>query len=451
MPGVGEPVNFTWNVRTAFIGRILVIRSGGGTVHSVHDQTYPALPTSASGTFFDNPGAGTWLYILIYTASLDPDVAEEFYEVVDSVTVVWPTEDTTDGSWSFLRQRNPPASEDGDWSQIEPSPVPPTIDSNWSSLRSTVPTAAPTIDGGWSLIRSVAADGSTTDSPWTLLHRIGPTNSPPEWDLPSAINVVINDTIIINLLDYCSDPDGDSLTFAATENSSFFSINLSGSMLTINGGTNDRRPAGIISLTASDGQASVPASVPVNVLDFSINAAPIIITPIAPSSPVIIDGRGTGGGRVFATNQYTATDSDGDTIPTWDADPPGGWRVENDDSLSTSTIPNAHQVGFVQLSAIQDYFHRSTIYSNSVVPASAIWSVRYRVRCRDNRRAWSNYEDSEISVLQPVHGSNEDVDSFEERPDRRQPNIWAFKKGATTSISLGGVSYQYTTPDAARA
>ena len=353
MPSVGEPVNFTWNVRTAFIGRILVTRSGGGTVHSVHDQTYPALPTSISGAFFDNPGAGTWLYILIYTASLDPDVGVEFYEVVDSVTVVWPTEDTTDGSWSFLRQRNPPASEDGDWSQIEPSPVPPTIDSNWSSLRSISPASEPSTDGEWSLIRSVAADGSTTDSPWTLLHVILPP--------------------------------------------------------------------------------------------FDAENRPPIVHPQQPEqiSRVIIDGggRNTGGGAA-----YSGEDPDpGDTIVRWEATMSyPGWRVE---ALGGGGFNN-----FATFDIYQDYFGRFSEYEGRQgTPANMLRSREFRVRCRDNHQAWSEYETMLINVVQPVHGDNLQVDGFTERPDRRQPNIWAFRHGSTRNASVGGVHYQYLTPADARA
>ena len=347
----------------------------------------------------------------------------------------------------------PVVTTDSNWSSLLSIPGERSTDSDWSSLLQMTAFDEPATDSDWSSLQRMGAFAeASTDSDWSSFIRLASEpNRPPVWNLPSAFNVTIDNSITLDLLNYCSDPDGDSLSFTASESSSFFSISLSDNILTISGGPDDRRPAGNISLVASDGQATTPASVPVNVLDTSQNAAPVIIPPVPSSSPVIIDGRGTGGGRVFATNQYTATDSDGDTIPTWDADPPNSWRVESEGALSVSTVPNAHQTGFVQLSAIQDYFNRFTIFSSSLTPESAIRGVQFQIRCRDSRRAWSNYVDDEVSLLQPVHGSTHSVDSFTQRPDRRQPNIWAFRKESTAGTNAGGTNYQYATPDEARA
>ena len=81
--------------------RVLVVRTGDGTAHSIIDELHPTLPTTVEGAFSDNPGVGSWLYTLSYTASLDPDVPEEFFEVVDSVTVTWPTDDTSGQQLGF--------------------------------------------------------------------------------------------------------------------------------------------------------------------------------------------------------------------------------------------------------------------------------------------------------------------------------------------------------------
>ena len=329
------------------------MRSGDGTSHTIHDEAYLALPTTVSGTFTENPGAGSWLYILIYTASLDPDVAVEFYEVVDSVTVVWPTANTTDGDWAFLRQGNPPATEDGDWSQLRQSPVPRTVDGDWSGLRSTTPAAAPSTDSEWSPIQSAAVSGSTTDSPWTLLHVIlppfDPTNRPPV--------------------------------------------------------VHPQQPAQI--------------------------------------SQVVIDG---GGRNAGAGATYSGEDPDpGDTIVQWQATiSQSGWRVE---ALRGGGFNSG-----ATFDINQDYFVRGSEYAGTLFsPQYMLRSREFRVRCRDNHQAWSEYETMLINVVQPVHGSNLRVDSFTERPDRRQPNIWAFRHGSTRNASVGGVHYQYLTPAEARA
>ena len=443
---VESRIDSSWSVRVS-AGPSSVTANVGAAV------SYDAANEIITLTYANVPGR----YLAILTGQL--------VGVVDLFRLTWdPRQLRPSAGGSYVAMASPETYFDtriycdpptnSPWGNLAELPrhIEASTNSSWGALVEFSQQEEETTNSLWGALAEFPRRGDeTTNSEWGTLaefSRQGQINNPPEWNLPAAINVGINDDAIINLLDYCFDPDGDSLTFTANENSANFSINLSGSMLTINGGPNDRRPAGIISLTASDGQATIPDSVPVNVLDLSRNAAPMIIAPAAPFPSVIIDG---GSGRLIVGDQFTATDSDGDTIPTWDADPPNLWRVESQGPLSVSTTPDAHQTGFVQLSAIEDYFNRSTIYSNSLVPEGAIWSVRYRVRCRDNRRAWSNYEDSEISALQPVHGSNENVDSFEERPDRRQPNIWAFKKGATTAASLGGISYQYTTPDAARA
>ena len=273
-------------------------------------------------------------------------------------------------------------------------------------------------------------------------------NRPPVWDLPAAFNVRISRSITFDLLDYSSDPDNDALSFTASESSAFFSISRSGSQLTVTGGSSDRRPAGNISLTVNDGTVTVTDSVPVNILDLSQNTPPIVLPPV-PTAPVVLDGAGRN--RVLAGAQFVATDSDGDRVRAWDVSPPNGWREDSAGSLSSSTVPNAHQTGFVQISAEEDYFGRFTIYQRSNEPSAMTWRARGRVRCRDVRQAWSNYEDYYVDVIQAVHGDNLLIDTFQEEPDRRQPNIWAFKKEATSSFRAGGVHYQYATPEEAKA
>ena len=415
-----EIITLTYsNVPRRFLQLIRAIRNPSSNLFQLQWSSRPSRPTSGGA----------------YETMPTPD-SVGFDRDIDCPD----TDPTTDSNWSFL-------------DRMEAIAAPVSTDSNWSFLDRMDVFAEDSTDSEWSSLQRMDAFAeASTDSDWSSLIRLASEpNSPPVWNLPSAFNVTIDNSITLDLLNYCSDPDGDSLSFTASESSSFFSISLSDNILTISGGPDDRRPAGNISLVASDGQATTPASVPVNVLDTSQNAAPVIIPPVPSSSPVIIDGRGTGGGRVFATNQYTATDSDGDTIPTWGADPPNSWRVESEGALSISTVPNAHQTGFVQLSAIQDYFNRFTIFSSSLTPESAIRGVQFQIRCRDSRRAWSNYVDDEVSLLQPVHGSTHSVDSFTQRPDRRQPNIWAFRKESTAGTNAGGTNYQYATPDEARA
>ena len=306
-----------------------------------------------------------------------------------------------------------------------------------------------TTDSSWSSLERMTTEAAT-DSSWSSLVRLArEANNPPVWNLPSAFNITVNNSTTFNLLNYCSDPDGDSLSFTASESSTYFSIRLSGSTLVVSGGNTDQRPAGNISFTASDGQASVSASVPVNVLDTSRNAAPVVATPRAPFPRAVLTGQGRN--RVQVGDQYVATDADGDSIRTWEIATPNGWRQESAGYLTSSTTPDAQQTGYVQLSAIEDYFHRFSIMVDGDDPVDVTWNIPYRVRCRDSRRAWSNYVSANIEIVQAVHGSQHDLDGFQGRPDRRQPNIWAFKKGSTIGASAGGVHYQYATPDEARA
>ena len=366
------------------------------------------------------------------TGSGDWSTASTEASAVVPLTVLasWPLGTQT---WEIRATNSAGSTTQTDAIDIIASPVEPATDSDWSALQRMDPFAEPATDSDWSSLARLTREA----------------NRPPVWNLPAAFNVTIDNSVTFDLLDYCSDPDGDSLSFTVSESSDYFSISLSGSMLIVTGGDTDRRPAGNIALTASDGQASAPASVPVNVLDLSRNTAPVVATPTAPFPSVILTGQGIN--RVQAGDNFVATDEDGDSIRTWDASPPNGWREESTGYLSSSTTPNAQQTGFVQLSAVEDYFSRFTIMASQTDPQYMTWDASYRVRCRDSRRAWSDYVPARVEVIQAVHGSRHDLDSFQQRPDYRQPNIWAFKKGATTGASAGGVHYQYATPDEARA
>lgn len=285
-------------------------------------------------------------------------------------------------------------------------------------------------------------------------------NDPPVWDLPAAFNVVVDDDADVDLDNYCSDPDGDSLTYTATENDTDFSISLDGSILTINGGSRHMVPAGTISLIASDGHNdAVAAEATVNVIDTSINNPPVLINLPANPITVVIDGRGRPASVTFR-RQFTATDPNGDRIDRWEFDDwtiPGTWR-EDSGVLSVSSTPNAEQTGYVGGSAVQDYYASgrgrdvNTIWAPFQTPQYMQRSGQYRVRCRDARQMYSNWEIAgTLTIVQAVHGTRVGLDTFSEEPDNRQPNIWAFNKKNTSSVRAGGVHYQYATPDEARA
>ena len=277
-------------------------------------------------------------------------------------------------------------------------------------------------------------------------------NRSPVWSPPAAFNVNVNDDITINLNNFCSDPDGDALTYGAAESSTYYSESISGNILTLNGGSTHRIDAGDITLAANDGRGgAATVAIQVNVIDTSRNTPPVIIPPTAPWPTAIVDGRGTGSG-VVAGEQWTATDVDGDAINRWEVEAPSGRGWSNFTSsagpLGQSTTPNAHQTGFTRIVGVQDYYARlrESVYIAATSPSHADRLVSYRARCRDARGAWSEWVSAQARIIQPVHGNNFNVDIFSEEPDRRLPNIWAFKKGATTTTHAGGVRYQYATP-----
>ena len=356
-------------------------------------------------------------------------------------------EPSTDGEWSSLRRMTAFTEE--------------STDSNWSALARMTLFDEPSTDSEWSSVARMAGFlEPSTDSNWSSLVQMTPPvtgNRPPVWDPPAAFNVNTDDDVDIDLDNFCSDPDADSLTYTASESSSFYSESIIGSILTLDGGSTHRIDAGDIRLTANDGRGGTASvSVQVNVIDTTVNTPPVVEDVEAPWPRVIVTGAGGGQRLVIAAEQFVATDVDGDTIPTWDADPPNLWAVERAQALSTTTVPSAEQEGIIRLSSVQDYFatdlgsDMNGVYSSLGRPQDMSRLVNYRARCRDNRNAWSNYVTASIDIIQAVHGSRANVDTFQEEPDRRQPNIWAFRKGATTSMMVGGVHHQYPTPDEAR-
>ena len=115
-----------------------------------------------------------------------------------------------------------------------------TTDSEWSTLES-MPSLAPiTTDSNWSTLEQMAPEPST-DSEWSSLVDLSglpALNSPPVCAPLSDRTVVQDSSIDIDLTSFLSDPDGDSITIAVSENDSNISItnrNASAHSFTING------------------------------------------------------------------------------------------------------------------------------------------------------------------------------------------------------------------------
>ena len=160
----------------------------------------------------------------------------------------------------------------------------------------------------------------------------------------------------------------------------------------------------------------------------------------------VIDGSGRNTGAGAA---YSGEDPDpGDTIIRWDAELHRfylGWSIQAETGGGFNS--------FASFGIYQDYFDTGrSAYQGSLTDPQYMQGFReFRVRCQDNHGAWSEYETMLVEDVQAVHGSNVNVDSFMERPDYRQPNIWAFRHGSADGTGAGGVAYQYATPAEARA
>ena len=308
MPTAGQEVTFTWNVTAFAIGQILVVRTGFTapiSVSTLITETHNNLPTTVDGTFTDNPGAGIWRYSLLYTVSLDPDVLVEVLESVDSVTVTWPTGETTDSNWSFVRQENPPNTEDGSWSTLEPF-IPPTTDSTWSSFRQT----APTEDGLWSFPRAIiSASGPSSDSNWSGIEFISilPGQNPPILRPFSDWIIEEGESFILDMDNYGSDADGDALTYTVTSNNAFTSVVAgSGNRYTFQG-----QSIGVSTITVvvSDGTTTATQTFTVTVVAEVVGNRPPFIDELAVEFVEV----GTRGDKSFV-NQRGLGDPDGDYV-----------------------------------------------------------------------------------------------------------------------------------------
>ena len=427
----GDTIVLTWTSQYATSATVTI----GSTVTDVALQGADNLTS-----LYLNQRTQVSLNFLLTVTGLNGSIATD-----GVILTVNPVDITTDSGWASLVRMTP---------FVEPS-----TDSDWSSLARITAFEEPSTDSDWSSLQRMAGFLEPgTDSDWSTLVQMTPpatVNRPPVWDPPAAFNVNVNDDATINLDNFCSDPDVDSLTYTASESSTFYSESVSGSILTLDGGSSHRIDAGDITLTANDGRGGTASvDVQVNVIDTSINTPPVIVTPLNDPPRVIVDG--SGANRVMAGSQFRATDADGDTIPTWDAAPPNRWRLEGSSALSTTIVPGEEQTGEVRLSAVQDYFATDrgqdiTIYSSQIDPQYMDLDIGYRVRCQDNRGAWSAYVNHSVNIVQAVHGSRANVNVVHDYPDRRQPNIWAFHKDRTDTMRVGGALYQYVTPDDARA
>ena len=308
MPTAGQEVTFTWNVTAFAIGQILVVRTSFAepvSVTTLITDTHTNLPTTVDGTFTDNPGSGTWRYSLLYTVSLDPDVLIEALQSVDAVSVTWPTDHTTNSNWSFRRQINPPNTTDGNWSTPRIL-VPAVTDSAWSLLRRI----GPTEDSLWSLPRAIISDTSpTSDGNWSGVASISvlPGNNPPILRPFSDWIIEIGEAFTLDMDAYGSDADADTLTYTVTSNNTFTSVVAgSGNRYTFQG-----QSVGVstIAVIVSDGTTTAVQTFTVTVVtDVIGNRAPSI-TELAVEFVQV----GTRGDKSFV-NQRGLSDPDGDYV-----------------------------------------------------------------------------------------------------------------------------------------
>ena len=306
MPTAGQEVTFTWNVTAFLIGQILVVRTGFTAPISVSTLiTEPHNNLSTDGTFTDNPGAGIWRYALLYTTSLDPDISVEVLEPIDYVTVTWPTGETTDSNWSFVRQKNPPNTEDGNWSTLR-TLIPATTDSAWSFLRQI----GPTEDGLWSFPRAIiSASGPSSDGNWSGIEFISilPGQNPPILRPFSDWIIEDGESFILDMDNYGSDADGDALTYTVTSNNAFTSVVAgSGNRYTFQG-----QSIGVSTITVvvSDGTTTATQTFTVTVVAEVVGNRPPFIDELAVEFVEV----GTRGDKSFV-NQRGLGDPDGDYV-----------------------------------------------------------------------------------------------------------------------------------------
>ena len=159
------------------------------------------------------------------------------------------------------------------------------------------------LEVGSAILTVTASDGELSASQEAVLTVFQPNRAPVAVGSIAARQLAINEGLAFNVAQYFSDPDGDSLTYAASvSDSAIASVSVAGPVVTISaievGSTT-------LTVTASDGDLSASQEAALTV--FQTNRAPVAVGSIAARKLVIDEGLALNVAQYFS-------DPDGDSL-----------------------------------------------------------------------------------------------------------------------------------------